>query len=167
MPGPMITQVALSTPFEPLRNPGFGGVASTLTEDDVQNVIEELANNSAASASPGFAFTRSGNISAGGWALNGTVPSNVTGITFPFYRGKLTEVTVSNEDPSTATIGIYEHDKVTYTLLYTLTLTAQYSKVDTVTGVSVTRGKEIAVQVLTGSVKNVSVQLILKGSSVP
>jgi hypothetical protein len=160
-------QSALSTYFFPLRNPGFGGAQSVITSSDTQNAIEEVLNIAGASASPGFAFTRSGNVGPGAWLQNGTVPSNITGITFPFYQGKLTEVTFSNEDPATCTLGIYEHDKTTYTLLYTMTVTAQYSQVDSVSGVSVTRGKEIAVQVLTGSCKNASVQLILKGSSTP
>lgn len=160
-------QSALSTYFFPLRNPGFGGSTSILTSTDTQNAIEELASIAGASASPGFAFTRSGNVGPGAWLQNGSVPSNITGITFPFYQGKLTEVTFSNENSTTCTLGIYEHDKTTYTLLYTMTITAQYSQVDSVSGVSVTRGKEIAVQVLTGSCKNASVQLILKGSSTP
>jgi len=160
-------QSALSTYFFPLRNPGFGGAPSVITSSDTQSAIEEVLNIAGASASPGFAFTRSGTSGSGTWLQNGSVPSNITGITFPFYQGKLTEMTFSNENLATCTVGIYEHDKVTYTLLYTMTVSAAYSKVDSVTGVNVTRGKEIAVKVVTGSCKNASVQLILKGSSTP
>lgn len=36
------TQEAEDTPFEPLRNPGFGGDPSPITSDEVQSAIEEV-----------------------------------------------------------------------------------------------------------------------------
>lgn len=39
------TQVAINTPFEPNRNPGYGGVASDIESSDVQNAIEEVFQN--------------------------------------------------------------------------------------------------------------------------
>jgi hypothetical protein len=39
------TQLAGQTPFEPLRNPGFGGVPSPITSEEVQNAIEEVYQN--------------------------------------------------------------------------------------------------------------------------
>lgn len=50
MPAPFTTPVAKSVPFEPNRNPGFGGGASGLTSEESQSAIEEvvvlLRNNS-------------------------------------------------------------------------------------------------------------------------
>lgn len=41
MPAPFTTPVALSVPFEPNRNPGYGGVPSDLESVNVQDAIEE------------------------------------------------------------------------------------------------------------------------------
>jgi hypothetical protein len=161
------SQVAISTFFEALRNPGFGGVPSTLTSTDVQNAIEEVSYSVSNSASPGFSWGRSGSASSGTWLQNETVPSNITGRNFPFYNGSLTEVSVSNESVNTFSVEIYEHDGTTYTLLATVSLTAQRSNVQSFTGVSVTKGLELAVKVSSGSGKNIVVQAILRGTSNP
>lgn len=44
MPGPFTTPVALSTPFEPLRNPDYNSQIGTLTAENVQDAIEEVYN---------------------------------------------------------------------------------------------------------------------------
>jgi hypothetical protein len=41
MPGPFTFPVAQAIPFEPLRNPGYGGVPSDIESDNVQDAIEE------------------------------------------------------------------------------------------------------------------------------
>lgn len=161
------SQVAISTFFEALRSPGFGGVPSTITSTDVQSAIEEVSYSVANSASPGFSWGRSGNVSSGTWLQNETVPSNTTGRNFPFYNGKLTEVSVSNENVNTFSVELYEHDGTVFTLLATVSLSAQRSKVQSFTGVSVTKGLELAVKVSSGSGKNIVVQAILKGTSNP
>lgn len=45
MPAPFTTPVAQSVPFEPNRNPGFGGVPSGLQSENVQDAIEEAKND--------------------------------------------------------------------------------------------------------------------------
>lgn len=45
MPSPFTTPVAVSTPFEPLRNPDSTGQASIITSQNVQDAIEEVFQN--------------------------------------------------------------------------------------------------------------------------
>lgn len=152
-------QIAGTVPFDNDTN-GF-------ISDDVQSAIEELATTTAVSASPGYTWGRSGNTSSGTWLLNDTVPSNVTGRNFSLYNGELIQVSASNEDTTTAVLGIYQHDHTTYTQIATITLSSQIRSVQTYTGVSVTQNLELAIKVESGSVKNPVVQLLLKGTSTP
>ena len=162
MPNPFVSQVAWSTPFDPNNRPELG-----LTKNNVQEEIEELADISGVSASPGFSWGRSGNVSSGAWLQNDSVPSNLSGRNFPLYGGSLMQLSVSNELANTFDISIYEHDGVTYTLLATISLVAQRSKSQTYTGVSVTRNKELAIKVTSGACKNPVVQAILKSKATP
>jgi hypothetical protein len=152
--------VAGSVPFDNASN-GF-------VADEVQGAIEELQYSGGVSASPGFTWGRSGNISGpNAWLQNDGVPSNLTGRNFPLYNGKLSEVSVSNESVNTFNIQIYEHDGSTYTLLATVSLSSLRNKIQSFTNVVITRGKELAVQVSSGSCKNIVVQLICKGTTIP
>lgn len=45
MPSPFTTPVAVSTPFEPQRNPDYTGQASVITAQNVQDAIEEVFQN--------------------------------------------------------------------------------------------------------------------------
>lgn len=45
MPSPFTTPVAVSTPFEPQRNPDYTGQASVITAQNVQDAIEEVYQN--------------------------------------------------------------------------------------------------------------------------
>lgn len=122
----------------------------------------------AISASPGFTWGRSGSISGpNAWLQNDGVPSNVTGRNFPLYNGELVQVSVSNENSNTFDIQVYQHDGTTYTLLTTVSVVAQRSVSVNLTGILITQGKELAVQVSAGSCKNPVVQLICKGSVLP
>ena len=119
------------------------------------------------SASPGFTWGRSGNISSGSWLLNDSVPSNNTGRNFPLYNGELIQISVSNDDVNTFTIGFYQHDKTTYTQLATASIVAGQRGVFNYTGVLITQNLELAVKIESGSCKNPVVQIIAKGTITP
>lgn len=148
------TPVAKSVPFDNTSN-GF-------TASEVQAAIEEIG----ASASPGFSWGRSASIGAGTWLLNESVPSNTTGRYVSISSPKITQIFTSNEDISTYTITIYEHEgnSVNLTPLTTLDVTASRGNSASV-DITITQGRQLAVRVTSGSAKNVLAGVIIKGSS--
>jgi len=150
-----------NTFFDKTIIPALGFVSNNL-----EDVIYELATKASVSASPGFTWGRSGNVTSG-WLQNETVPSDITGRNFPLYNGELMQLSVANEGVNTFTLELYEHDGTTYTLKATMALVAQRSKVQTFSGVTIAHDKEIGIKFASGSGKNIVVQAILKGSSVP
>ena len=160
-----ISDVASSIPFDKDNAPGCG-----FTKDNVQEVIEELCEKSADSASPGFNWGNSGNTPPNTWLLNDTVPSNRTGRNFPLYNGLLDQISVANENSNTFTIQLYEHDGTTFTLLATVSLIAVRSQVFNTSDfgvVNITQGKELAIKQSAGSSKSVIVQIIATGTKTP
>ena len=152
-------QIAEETPFDPDRAPECEFVAT-----DVQGIIEEICSRIANSASPGFTFGDSGNVTAGAWLLNDTVPSNKAGRLIYINNAEIDSVFVSCETATTFNVDVYEHDSVTYTLLYTLAVVASRSASATDLGIALTTGKELAIQISGGSVKNPVVGAVLRGT---
>jgi hypothetical protein len=150
-----------NTFFDKTIIPALGFVSNNL-----EDAIYELATKASVSASPGFTWGRSGNVTSG-WLQNETVPSDITGRNFPLYNGELMQLSVANEGVNTFTLELYEHDGTTYTLKATVALVAQRSKVQTFSGVTIAHDREIGIKFASGSGKNIVVQAILKGSSVP
>lgn len=64
MPAPFTTPVAQSVPFEPNRNPGYGGAPSDLESTNVQDAIEEAKND---------ALTNDRYVILGSYGANGNV----------------------------------------------------------------------------------------------
>jgi hypothetical protein len=153
---------AFEVPFDKDNDPSCGFQSET-----VQEAIEELCEKGGDSASSGFSWGSSGNIPANSWLNNESVPSNKTGRNFSLYNGELVSISVSNENSSTFSIELYEHDGVTFTLLATVSLIAQRSLEALYTGISITKGRELAVKQATGSSKNPIVQVIAKGTRTP
>lgn len=114
------------------------------------------------STAPAFMFTRSGNITPGTWLLNGAVPSNVAGIPVAIPAAKIERIMVDNAAQNTFSIGLYEHDHVSYTQLGTVSVTADYGD-EYLTNLPITVGKKLAVKLETGSASNVTVSLQIKG----
>jgi hypothetical protein len=154
------SSVARSVPYDDQNIP-------TNLGDTVQEALDNLYNEAGVSASPGFSWGASGNITANTWLINDTVPSNKTGRNFPLYNGTLELVSVANEIANTFSIEIYEHDGTIFTLLATVSLTAERSKEQAFTGISITKGKELAIKQVGGSSKNPVVQVIAKGTRTP
>jgi len=148
--------IAENIPFDNSTN-GFTGT-------DIQAAIEE----SGASASPGFSFGRSGNLSAGTW-LNrpGNVPSNRAGVTIPINNPIVSEVSCSNRNIDTYTLNIFEHDgnSININLLGSITVTSARGGTFSVSFPS-TKGKQLAVQLApgSGSVRDLGADIVIKGS---
>jgi hypothetical protein len=146
--------VARSIPFDNSTN-GF-------TSIEVQGAIEEVK----VTASPGYSFGRSGTVVSGTWLLRpGEVPSNKTGIAVGLITPSIKKIQIGNENISTFTLEIYEHegDEINLTLLTTVTITAARTATFT-SSAAITSGRQIAVKLSSGSAKNVGVDLILSGS---
>jgi len=153
------SQVAESIPFDNDSN----GFAS----DDVQGAIEELSTKVATSASPGFSWGRSGNISANTWLRNEGVSSNRSGRAVTFNNANIVRIYISTENLNTYTLTIYEHegDSANLTILTTISVTSSKVGDSGTISVPVTTGRQLAVRLTGGSAKNVVVGKNLSGSN--
>lgn len=124
-----------------------------------------IPESSGTGASPGFSFGRSGNVAAGAYLLNESVPSNVTGRPIDLTSGRITQVTISNELTNTFTIELEEHDGTTYTSLGTYTVTAARGASYSSLNVALSPNKEMAAKVSAGSGKNIVVTVYVKGDA--
>jgi hypothetical protein len=131
--------------------------------DDIALTEEYVGQRMSVSASPGFTWGRSGNVSSGAWLQNDTVPSNVTGRHIFLHNAYIKKVFISNETVNTFNIGIYEHDGTTYTLLYTSIVTG-LRKFDESINIAITYNKELAMYVSSGSCKNIVCGLLIAGN---
>ena len=157
-----ITQVAESTPFDKDNVPGCD-----FTSEDVQSVIEELCARVTTSASPGFSFGRSGNLSANTWLQCETVVSNRAGRWVYISDAVISDVYVGNEEIDTFDIAIYHHEggEINLTFVGRVTITAARGGKFSV-NFTVPTDKQIAVRIENGSSKNTVVGLSLRGTYV-
>lgn len=132
--------------------------------DDVQAAIEEIANNVATTASPGFTWGKGGNVSANAWLLNDSVPSNKAGRRVFVSDATLEAVFVSSEEIDTFDIEVYEHDGTTYTLITTVNIVAQRGAEFIIASLPLTTGKELALKIVNGSAKNPVAGAVIKGT---
>jgi hypothetical protein len=125
---------------------------------------EFFQNQLAVSASPGFTWGRSGNVTNSTWLLNDTVPSNKAGRTVSLSAPSITQVFVASEDVDTYDINIYEHEgaEVNLTLLTTVNIVAARTATFNI-DVPMTSGRQLAVRVVNGSAKNIVVGTQLAG----
>jgi len=139
--------------------------ASGLDAINVQDAIDELAANSATSASPGFSFGRSGNVLTGTYLQCESVPSNVAG-RWVFINSALVErVFVSNELSTTFTLEFFYHDgnSIGETSLGTVTVSGAYGGSFPVSW-SVPLNKQLSVKMAANAAKNIVCGLSLRGS---
>lgn len=161
MPAPFTTPVAKSVPFDNSSN----GFIST----DTQAAIEEIANDVAVSASPGFSYGRSGNVTAGAYLQCETVPSNVSGRWVYLNSAYVTKVYITNENTTTYKIEALYHDgnETNLTSLGTVTVTSAKGGAFSVNW-SVPVNKQIAIRLATdtpNNAKNIVCGLQLDGTS--
>lgn len=152
------SQVAEEIPFDPDNG--------DLISEDVQSAIDELAENVATSASPGFSFGRSGNVSNNTWLNCEGVPSNRAGRYVYINNAEVTRVFVSNEDINTFDVRVYTHDgdQINLTTLGTVSVVSSRGGEFTVS-YPVPTGKQLALRVVNGSAKNAVAGLELKGTN--
>lgn len=154
-----ITPDALEVPYDPDYNS-----ESTLTSETTQEAIDELEERVAVSASPGFTWGKGGNTTSGTWLLNDNVPSNKAGRIVFLSSATLEKIYFTSRQSSTFDLEVYEHDGTSYTLVYTANVVASRSATFDASSTSLTTGKELAIKVANGSVKNPVVGVLIKGS---
>lgn len=153
MPGPFTTPVALSTPFEPNRNPIWNGSAgpSGITSQNVQDAIEEVKSFAESTSrfvvSPGF----DGTASSGRYLeFSSNVDSNLSGFVMP-RAGLIKELSLAVVSNATTTIEIRKWNGVTETVLTSISLAAQRKNKVTGLNVVLAADDELRVRVLSGS----------------
>jgi hypothetical protein len=154
------TQVADSVPFD-------NDVAQIdNSPSTVQEAIENLANDVATSASPGFSFGRASNVNNGTWLLCETVPSNKSGRFVYITNAVVEKIFVSSEDIATYDLEIWYHEgnSVNANLIATVSVVNSRGGAFTV-GQSVPTNTQLAVKLVNGSAKNVVAGLELSGTN--
>lgn len=124
-----------------------------------------IPESAGSGASPGFSFGRSGNVSSGAYLLNEGVPSNTTGRPINLSNGRITQISISNENVNTFSIRLEEHDGVTFTTLGTFTVTASRSTSFANLNIPISANKEMSAKVQSGSGKNIVVTVYVKGNA--
>jgi len=136
------------------------------TSDNVADAFAEVG----ASASPGFNFGRSGNLSSNTWLRRpGNVPSNRAGVTINILNPAVVNVAVANRNVETFDVEIYEHDgnEVNLTLLGTVNVINATSQTFNV-NFPATNGRQLAVRLgstSSGNVRDLGVDLTLIGNN--
>lgn len=144
----------------------FDNTGNGFASDNLQSVVEEIGN----SASPGFGFGRSGNLSQNTWLRRvGNIPSNRTGVTLNIISPVVTKVAVSNRETETFDVEVYEHegDSDNLTLLGTVSIVNDTGGQFDV-NFPATQGRQLAVRLgstSTGNVRDLGVDLIVTGNS--
>lgn len=145
----------------------FDNTGTDLTSTKTGPAIRELATNVGQSASPGFSWGRSGNLSTNTWLQNEGVNSNRSGRTVIFDNPEITRIFVSTENLNTYTISIYEHegDQINLTLLTTLSAVSSRTADSGPITVAVTEGRQLAVRITSGTARNMVVGMTLAGEN--
>ena len=158
-----ITQVASSVPVDD----------TNLTDpaDNVQEALENVSGGVAVSASPGYSYGRSGNVSKGAFLYRpGSVPSNITGIPIGIVDPYISNVSIGNQRAKVIKIDIWEHDGNGRNLSFIGSVTTDGTRTYSATvNFTLITGKQIAISVASDSPnsgKNVGVDLQIKGTTV-
>lgn len=97
MPAPFTTPVAQSVPFEPNRDPGFGGGPSGISAENVQDAIEEAKVSAVSTPRFCIVCTFNGTVSNNQWlGYDNLLPGNDVPVIIP-VNCVLREVTFSNQ----------------------------------------------------------------------
>ena len=145
----------------------FDPTGTDLVSTKTGPAIRELAQNVGQSASPGFSWGRSGNLSTNTWLQNEGVSSQRAGRAVLFTNPEITRIFVSTEDVDTYTVTIYEHegDSVNLTVLTTVSAVASRTADSGSISVAVTSGRQLAARITAGSAKNMVVGVTLAGEN--
>lgn len=118
--------------------------------------------------SPGYSMGRSGNNGTGTWLLGpGSVPSNKSYLPVNLIDPEIVRISSGTEDLDSYTLTIYEHEgnSVNITALTTLVVSASRTGDSGNISISMTAGRQLAIQITSGSAKNITAQIVIKGTT--
>lgn len=125
------TQQAIQTPFEPLRNPGFGGGPSPFVSTDVQNAIEEALVQAVSNDRFLVLTEYNGNANVGRYL---EFFSGINSEDAPLFNLNITKVIgivcATTSVSSDASIGFFDLNVSDTVPLYTLTMDNLKRKID-------------------------------------
>lgn len=170
MPAPFVTPVAVSVPFEPNRNPQYGGNAgpSSIVSTDVQSAIEEVKTIAIGNDRWTIVASYGGNANTGRYLeiFPGTDSLTIP-IFFPTVT-KLIAVVIQSTDSPTGTISWYDLNVSSTVPVYSLSLvgTGINSQVGTSASPLYTfpAGAKMAVKISAGSINKPSTYFYLSSS---
>lgn len=168
MPGPFATPVAGSVPFEPNRNPGFGGVPSDLESTNVQDAIEEAKqdalNNDRFLVLPNYG----GNANTGRYLeFYPGQGSDVSPLFFSAAARILGVTLQTTASTATCNVGIFDLAVSSVTPIYTVVMTAQKRVQYIGAPALATLGANslLAIRVTSGSINQPTCQLTLSATT--
>lgn len=168
MPGPFTTPVALSTPFIPNRNPGYGGAASDIESINVQDAIEEAKADALANDRFLILPNYGGNSNIGRYLE--FFPNQASDVSPLFFTSSARILAVTLQTTAanaTCNIGIFDLNVSSVIPVYTVIMTAvkrvQYVGAPTLATISA--NSLIAIRVTSGSINQPTMQLTLSAST--
>ena len=125
-----ISQVALSTPFIPQRNPDFVGNPSNITATNVQDAIEQAQNTALLNYRAITLASYNGNANSGRYLeFFNNIASNEAPILLPDPAKLLTVVIATTATNATCDVSFYNFNVSETTAVYTITMSAEKRKI--------------------------------------
>lgn len=118
---------------------------------------------------PGFVFGAVDSKTNGFWLTSEGIPSNVVGVPVLFSDASVVQAAVGTETEADYTVGIFQHDGSGLNLVQigSFNVVAAGAKRFSLDfPVVASQNTQLAVQLISGAVKNLKVSLIVKGSSI-
>lgn len=119
------TQAAIDTPFEPNRNPGYGGVPSDIESQNVQDAIEEAKQDALSNDRFLLLCSYNGNANTGRYLeFFPNIDSNIAPILLA-APSKCLSLVIASTAIHTASIGFFDLSVSSVTPVYTASFVAQ------------------------------------------
>jgi hypothetical protein len=169
MAGPFTFPVAQAVPFEPNRNPQYGGNAgpSGITSENVQDAIEEAKADALANDRFALLSFYGGNAIVGRHLeFYASIASNNAPIFLSVGARLLSVVAQTTAATATCNIGLFNLNVSAVTPVYTIVMTAQ-KRVEFVGAPLATfpAGTLLALRVTSGSINTPTMQIVLSAST--
>lgn len=167
MSGPFTYPVAQAIPFEPNRNPGYGGVPSDLESENVQDAIEEAKQDAIANDRFLILGFYGGSANTGRYLeFFSSTSSDVSPIFIAVTSRLLSATFQTRAAKATCTIGFFDLNVSSVTPVYSLSLNNAKRAQAVGTPLAVFQaGALIAIRVTAGSINTPTLQFTLSASA--
>ena len=162
------TQLAIQTPFEPGRNPGYSGGLEPFVSTDVQNAIEEALTRAISNDRFLVLSQYGGNANTGRYLeIFANAASDKSPIYFSASARLLTVTLQTTAANATCNVGIFDLNVSSVTPVYTVVMTAQkrVQYVGAPNLATLGAGSLMAIRVTSGAINTPTMQLTLSAST--